>query len=55
MTNFLLCTAQYLIIMVVLAAIGVCGALIGIRLRKSRDAKKAAEETAAEINSSEED
>ena len=48
MTSFLLCIAQYLIIMVVLAAIGVGGALIGIKLRKSKDAKKAAEETAAE-------
>lgn len=48
MTNFLLCIAQYLIIMVVLAAIGGCGAFLGIKLRKKKDAKKAVEEAAAE-------
>ena len=41
MSSFLLCVAQYVIIMVVLAAIGMCGALLGIKLRKNKDAKTA--------------
>jgi hypothetical protein len=40
--NFLLCVLQYLLIMVVLAAIGGLGGFIGIRLRKNKDAKAAA-------------
>lgn len=42
MLEFLMCVLQYLLIMVVLAAIGACGALIGIKLRKRKDAKAAA-------------
>lgn len=38
--SFLLCILQYLLIMGVLLVLGVAGALIGIRLRKSKDAKK---------------
>jgi hypothetical protein len=36
---FLLCILQYLIEMVVLVAIGCLGAVIGIKLRKHKDAK----------------
>jgi hypothetical protein len=42
MTNFLLCVLQYVIIMVILAAIGGCGACVGVKLRKNKDAKTAA-------------
>ncbi len=42
MGDFLMCVAQYLIIMVILAAIGCAGGFIGVKLRKSKDAKKAA-------------
>lgn len=51
MVDFLLCIAQYLIIMVILAAIGCAGGFIGVKLRKSKDAKKAAAEQA--VNSEE--
>ncbi len=46
MTDFILCIVQYLLIAVVLLAIGLLGAFIGIKLRKASDAKKAA---AAEV------
>lgn len=36
MGDFFMCVAQYVIIMIVLAAIGFCGALIGVKLRKMR-------------------
>lgn len=39
--EFILCILQYLIIMVVLAAVGAAGGFIGVRLRKSKDAKTA--------------
>ncbi len=39
MGDFFMCVAQYVIIMIVLAAIGFCGALIGVKLRKMKDAK----------------
>jgi hypothetical protein len=39
MTSFLLCMLQYVIIMVLLAAIGGCGAIVGVKLRKNKDAK----------------
>ena len=39
MVDFLMCIAQYVIIMIVLAAIGFCGALVGVKLRKNKDAK----------------
>ena len=42
MGDFLMCIAQYLIIMVILAAIGCAGGFIGVKLRNSKDAKKAA-------------
>lgn len=42
MGDFLLCIAQYLLIMVVLAAIGGLGGFIGVRLRRKKDAKTAA-------------
>ena len=39
MGSFLMCVAQYVIIMIVLAAIGLCGGLIVVKLRKRKDAK----------------
>lgn len=42
MGEFFLCVAQYLLIMVVLAAVGGLGGLIGVRLRRHKDAKTAA-------------
>ena len=47
MGDFLLCIAQYLLIMVVLAAIGGLGGFIGVRLRRKKDAKTAAQTQAA--------
>lgn len=41
MVDFLLCIVQYVIIMVILAGIGILGGFIGIKLRKSKDAKAA--------------
>ncbi len=38
--SFLLCILQYLVILVLLAALGGIGAMIGIRLRKKKDAKQ---------------
>ena len=46
MGQFLLCVAQYLLIMVVLAGVGVCGGFLGVKLRKSKDAKTMAETSA---------
>jgi flagellar basal body-associated protein FliL len=43
MASFLLCILQYVIIMVILAAIGGCGAIVGAKLRKNKDAKASAE------------
>lgn len=48
MANFFLCILQYLLIMIVLVAIGVGGAKIGIALRKKKDAKAALETKAEE-------
>ena len=47
MGDFLLCIAQYLLIMVVLAAIGGLGGFIGVRLRRKKDAKPAEQTQAA--------
>ena len=43
MVEFLLCVAQYVLIALVLLGIGGIGAFIGIKMRKSSDAKAAAE------------
>ncbi len=43
MGDFLMCILQYVIIFIALAAIGVCGGFVGYKLRKSKDAKKAAQ------------
>lgn len=43
--SFLLCIAKYVVEMVILLGIGLLGAFIGIKLRKHKDAKKAAEAT----------
>lgn len=43
MTQFLLCILQYLLIMVILAAVGFAGGKIGIAMRKKKDAKTADE------------
>ena len=45
MADFWLCVLQYVLIMIVLLAIGFCGAFIGTKLRKSKDAKKAKNES----------
>ena len=47
MGDFLLCIAQYLLIMVVLAEIGGLGGFICVRKRKKKDAKTAAQTQAA--------
>ena len=44
MLNFLLCVAQYVFIALVLLGIGGIGAFIGIKMRKSSNAKAAAAE-----------
>ena len=49
--EFLLCVLQYLLIMIVLIALGIGAATLGILLRKKNDAKKAAEK-AQETNNS---
>lgn len=41
MLEFLLCVIQYLLIAIIIAAIGGLGMFIGIRLRKRSDEKKA--------------
>ncbi|MBO5258970.1 MAG: hypothetical protein J6B26_01150 [Agathobacter sp.] len=38
--EFLLCVAQYLLIMLVIVAVGALGAFIGITLRKRKNAKE---------------
>ena len=43
--SFLLCIAKYVVEMVILLGFGLLGAFIGIKLRKHKDAKKAAEAT----------
>ncbi len=43
MLDFLLCIVQYLLIALVLAAVGGFGAFVGIKMRKASDAKKAAQ------------
>jgi hypothetical protein len=45
--GFLLCIIQYVLEMIVLLAVGIAGACIGIKLRKNKDAKAAANQTAA--------
>lgn len=47
--NFFLCVLQYAIILVVLAAIAGVGIAIGIKLRKNKNAKEAAEKAANDI------
>lgn len=39
--DFFMCVLQYLLIMVVLAAIGGLGGFVGVRLRRKKDAKAA--------------
>lgn len=41
MMDFFLCVVQYLMIAIVIAAVGGLGVFIGISLRKRRDAKEA--------------
>ncbi len=38
--DFILCVLQYLLIMLALVGIGGVGAVVGIKMRKSSDAKK---------------
>lgn len=44
--DFILCVLQYLLILLALAGIGGLGAFVGIKMRKSSDAKNAASEQA---------
>lgn len=46
MVSFILCVVQYILIGVITLAIGIAGAMIGIRLRKNKNAKLAAEAAA---------
>lgn len=42
MMDFIMCIVQYVLIAVILVAIGFIGVMIGIKMRKNSDAKKAA-------------
>ena len=42
MADFIMCIVQYVVIALVLVGIGGIGAFIGIKMRKSSDAKKEA-------------
>lgn len=48
MVEFLLCVAQYVLIAIVLVGVGGIGAFIGIKMRKSSDAKAAVAAEAVE-------
>ena len=43
MGQFLLCVLQYVIEMIVILGIGLCGAFLGIKLRKGKNAKNTAD------------
>lgn len=45
MTEFLMCIVQYVVIALFLIGVGGAGAFIGIKMRKSSDAKNAAAAT----------
>ena len=45
MTEFIMCIVQYVVIALFLVGVGGAGAFIGIKMRKSSDAKKAAAAT----------
>lgn len=45
MTDFIMCVIQYVVIALILVGIGGVGAFVGIKMRKSSDAKKAAAAT----------
>ncbi|MCR5581099.1 MAG: hypothetical protein K6F66_05875 [Pseudobutyrivibrio sp.] len=51
MSAFLSSFASYLIKMIILVALGICGGFIGIKLRQSSDRKKA--NTSSEVSSEE--
>lgn len=42
MADFIMCIVQYVVIALFLVAVGGVGAFIGIKMRKSSDAKQAA-------------
>lgn len=48
MGDFILCIVQYVLIAIVMVAVGGLGAFVGIKMRKSSDAKKAAAATTEE-------
>lgn len=48
MGEFFMCILQYLLIMLVLVAIGGLGGFVGVRLRKRKDAKNASMTTEKE-------
>ena len=45
MIDFMMCIVQYVVIALFLAAVGGTGMFVGMKLRKSSDAKKAAAAT----------
>ena len=45
MTEFIMCIVQYVVIALFLVGVGGAGAFIGIKMRKSSDAKNAAAAT----------
>ena len=53
MSAFLSSFASYLIKMIILVALGICGGFIGIKLRQSSDRKKEAENKTVEFSSEE--
>lgn len=48
MGDFILCIVQYVLIAIVMVAVGGLGAFVGIKMRKSSDVKKAAAATTEE-------
>ncbi|MBR4707830.1 MAG: hypothetical protein IKP29_07230 [Pseudobutyrivibrio sp.] len=53
MSAFLSSFASYLIKMIILVALGICGGFIGIKLRQSSDRKKGISEEMTETSSEE--
>ncbi len=53
--EFLLCVLQYLLILIVLVAIGIIGAKIGIHYRKKKDLQEAMKAAMAAANQNQDD
>lgn len=45
MMEFIMCIVQYIVLAILILAVGGLGAFVGIKMRKSSDAKKAAAAT----------